>query len=303
MRIGLWNLEPKIENTALMQVSHYHKQRGDQVELYSPLFSYDKVYIFSLFSFTKKPRLLSNMEEGGTGFNVIKTLPPEIEASNLDYSACPKCTTSYLWFSRGCIRQCPFCVVPTKEGKLRSVLPKNINPKGKTISVMDNTYSAIPNFFEVTDYLSDHKLPVNFQCGLDARLPHRERWQYIKDNVRIHQQIRTAWDNPRDDLEHGLSQLGEVFSKWRVMVYVLIGYWSTRTEDLARVLKIRDLGLDAWVMPYDKKDPYQKAFERWNNRHVDCSWESYSYGSWKPELVALNGGNRSKKEKILPVEY
>jgi hypothetical protein len=38
MRIGLWNLEPKIENTALMQVSQYHKQQGDSVEMYSPLF-------------------------------------------------------------------------------------------------------------------------------------------------------------------------------------------------------------------------------------------------------------------------
>ena len=44
MNVGLWNLEPKIENTALMQVSQFHKQQGDHVELYSPLFNYDKVY-------------------------------------------------------------------------------------------------------------------------------------------------------------------------------------------------------------------------------------------------------------------
>lgn len=29
MKIGLYNLEPKIENTAMMQVSNYHKSIGD----------------------------------------------------------------------------------------------------------------------------------------------------------------------------------------------------------------------------------------------------------------------------------
>lgn len=56
MKIGLYNLEPKIFNTALMQVSYYHKHRGDQVEFYNHLEhdSYDKIYAFSLFTFTDK---------------------------------------------------------------------------------------------------------------------------------------------------------------------------------------------------------------------------------------------------------
>lgn len=56
MKIGLYNLEPKINNSAMMQVSQYYKNRGDEVEIYSPLFhdSYDKVYAFSLFDFTDK---------------------------------------------------------------------------------------------------------------------------------------------------------------------------------------------------------------------------------------------------------
>ena len=290
MRIGLWNLEPKVINTALMQVSAYHKLKGDYVEPYSALFNYDRVYVFSLFSFTKKPILKPNMIPGGTGFNVTSQLPVEIELCDLDYSAYPKCQTSFLWFSRGCIRtcdSCPFCCVPIKEGKLRSVEPKNINPKGTMIDVMDNTFTAIPNFFKVVDRLADTKLQVNFECGLDARLPHREKWQYLKDNVRIYKQIRTAWDNPRLDLTKGLSEMADVFGKSKIMVYTLIGYWSTPEEDLARVMKIRELGMDAWIMPYNKKDPYQKAFERWNNRHCKTSFEDYNPGYHKPENKKL----------------
>lgn len=279
MKIGLWNLEPNIVNTAMMQVSQFHKQNGDTVELYSPLYQYDKVYLFSLFSFTKKPKRQNNMVAGGTGFDIVSKLPPEIEACDLDYLLYPKCKTSYLWFSRGCIRtceQCPFCCVPIKEGKLRSVTPKSLNPAGKQIDVMDNTFTAIPNFFKVCDYLADQKVPVNFECGMDARLPHRERWQYIKDNIKICKQIRTAWDNPRTDMMKGLADMAGVFGKSRIMVYVLIGYWSTPEEDLDRVMKIRSLGMDAWVMPYNRKDPYQNAFGRWNNLHANCPWKEYN---------------------------
>lgn len=276
MKIGLWNLEPKIENTALMQVSKYHKQQGDKVEFYSPLFRYDKVYVFSLFSFTKKPHLKSNMVAGGTGFNVCSRLPEEIENCELDYSIYPKCKTSYIWFSRGCIRKCPFCVVPTKEGKLTPVEPKSLNPKSKYISVMDNTFTANPNFEKWMFLLAEKGLPVDFQCGLDVRLNHFEKWCEIKNRLKIHKQIRTAWDDPKEDLTENLRQFAKVFGKSNIMVYVLIGFWSTPEQDLYRVMKIRELGLDAWVMPYNKKDPYQRAFERWCNRHVGCSWSEYN---------------------------
>jgi hypothetical protein len=297
MRIGLWNLESKVENTAMMQVSQYHKQQGDHVELYSPLFRYDKVYVFSLFSFTKKPLLRTNMVAGGTGFNICSQLPPEIETSELDYSIYPNCRTSYIWFSRGCIRSCPFCIVPVKEGKIHTVKPKNLNPKGKTISVMDNSFTANPDFKAAVSWLAERGQSVNFQCGLDVRLNHFEQWCEIKNRLKIYKQIRTAWDNPKDNLELNLKLMANVFGKSRIMVYVLIGYWSTPEQDLYRVMKIRELGLDAWVMPYNKKDAYQKAFERWCNRHVGCSWHEYSHGSWKPKIMLFTS---EKKESAKP---
>ena len=267
-----------------MQVSQYHKQQGDSVEFYSPLFSYDKVYVFSLFSFTKKPLLKENMVAGGTGFNIRLRLPKEIEECDLDYSIYPNCKTSYVWFSRGCFRKCPFCVVPIKEGRLDGATPKNLNPKATKISVMDNNFTALSNilFFDAIAYLKKVNLPVDFQCGIDARLTDEYKWEAMKQ-LRIYKQIRTAWDDPKTDLTYGLNKMAKVFGKSKIMVYVLIGYWSTPEEDLQRVLKIRELGLDAWVMPYNKQEPYQKAFERWNNRHVGCAWKEYSHGSWKGE--------------------
>lgn len=36
MKIGLYNLEPAIVNTAMMQVSTYHKLNNDDIYVYSP---------------------------------------------------------------------------------------------------------------------------------------------------------------------------------------------------------------------------------------------------------------------------
>lgn len=274
MKIGLWNLEPKIKNTALMQISQYHKERGDSVEWFSPLFQYDRVYVSSLFSFTRKPKLKPYMVAGGSGFNVCSKLPPEIEACNLDYSIYPECRDSFLWFSRGCVRKCPFCVVPTSEGSIRSVLPKNLNPNGCRVSVMDNNFFANPHWKDAILYLEQIGQKVDFQCGFDARFWRTEFADALK-NIKPYKQFRTAWDDPREDLVPKLKQMVSELGKSKLMVYVLIGYWSTPEQDLWRVMRIRELGLDAWVMPYNKQDPYQKAFERWNNRHANCEWWEY----------------------------
>lgn len=288
MKVGLWSLEPKVENTALMQISQFHKQRGDLVEWYSPLFKYDKIYVSSLFTFTKKPKRKPNMEVGGSGFDIHKRLPPEIEACNLDYSIYPNCKTSYVWFSRGCNKNCPYCIVRAKEGKLCLVKRNNLNPNAKRISVMDNSFTQLPIWIidNAVSFLKEVNLPVDWQCGFDPEILDFAKWDAIR-SVRHYKQFRTEWDDPRKDLRKNLEIMGDFFGRSNLMVYVLIGYWSTPKEDLYRVKEIRKLGLDPWVMPYDKTDPYQKAFERWANRHVGCEWKEYNHGSWKPELLLV----------------
>lgn len=102
-KIGLYNLEPHIVNSAMMQVSQYHKDHGDEVCIYSPLYhdSYDKVYAFSLFNFTPKDYIRKDMIIGGTGFDITSRLPKEIEDCSYDWSLYPNCDFSMIWFSRG----------------------------------------------------------------------------------------------------------------------------------------------------------------------------------------------------------
>ena len=43
MNIGILAVDSNYPNLALMKISSYHKARGDNVEWYNPLCSYDKV--------------------------------------------------------------------------------------------------------------------------------------------------------------------------------------------------------------------------------------------------------------------
>ena len=281
-KIGLYNLEPNIVNTAMMQVSSYHKSIGDEIYIYSPLFhdSYDKVYAFSIFDFTPKDYVRGDMITGGTGFDIESRLPLEIEQCDYDWSLYPDCDFSIIWFSRGCIRKCPFCVVSRKEGYIRPVEPKNLNPNAKYIKVMDNNFFANPNWRESVDTLLEWDKPVDIQ-GFDIRLFDEEQGIAINE-LDHYNRVKFAWDNPRDNLDDKIELLLENVSYSKLMCYVLIGYWSTPEEDLHRVMHLsEEFKIDAFVMPYDKFDNYQLNFARWCNNKVlfrTRTWEEYQAG-------------------------
>lgn len=281
MRIGLYNLEPHIVNTAMMQVSTYHKMRGDKVEIYSPLYhsTYDKVYAFSIFDFTPKTYVRKDMICGGTGFDITSRLSPAIEECNYDWSLYPNCDYSILWFSRGCIRNCPFCVVRRKEGYIHSVTPKNLNPNGGYIKVMDNNFFANPEWRNAVDYLIELDQPIDMQ-GFDIRLFNEEQGNALQ-SLKHRKAFKFAWDNPRERerVLNGVELLLDYIKPSKLMCYVLIGYWSTPDEDLERVMTLWEhYKIHSFAMPYNKFDKYQKDFARWVNNKIifkSCTWQEY----------------------------
>jgi hypothetical protein len=279
VNIGLIDIEPKVVNTALMQISQYHKEKGDTVEWATPLtyHLYDKLYCSSLFDFTDKRQIPKGAVCGGTGFDLTTALPKEIEDCQYDYSIYPQCDYSIVWFSRGCIRKCPFCVVWKKEGKISPVDPKRLNPNGGHIKIQDNNFFANPEWRTATRFLFDSGQKVNFSSGIDVRILTKEQCGVI-NSLKHEGQIHIAWDNPKDDLFKKLEIMTRHIKPYKIMCYVLIGYWSTPKEDLMRVEILNLLGVDPFVMPYDKKDPYQKRFARWVNRKAifkSVEWKDY----------------------------
>ena len=77
MRIGLIDVDGhNFPNLPLMKLSAWHKQQGDTVEWYEPLFysmgePFDKVYMSKVFSFTPDYPYYVNAKEvhkGGSGY-------------------------------------------------------------------------------------------------------------------------------------------------------------------------------------------------------------------------------------------
>lgn len=260
-----------------MQISQYHKEQDDKVYKYNPLFDYDKVYASSLFDFTNKQYVTNDMIIGGTGFNLTNKLPKEVEECNYDWSLYPDCNYSILWFSRGCIRKCPFCVVNKKEGYIHSVEPKNLNPNGKYIKVMDNNFFANPKWRDSVDYLLDIGQKVDLQ-GFDIRIFNNEQGEALKQ-LKHEKLFKFAWDNPQDNIDNKIELLLNYIKPYKLMCYTIIGYWSNPFEDYYRVKHLWDkYKIHAFALPFDKFDRYQKDFGRWVDNKIvfkSTTWFEY----------------------------
>lgn len=112
--VGLHDADKnKFPNLALMKLSAWHKARGDDVRWWIPLEQYDKVYSSQAFTFSpEEPMLPEDAVKGGTGYGVYEDLPEEIDRMHPDYSIYPDVDYAIGFLTRGCIRKCPWCVVP-----------------------------------------------------------------------------------------------------------------------------------------------------------------------------------------------
>ena len=93
MLIGLHDSDRTgFPNLALMKISAWHKARGDIVEWWNPMLTFDRVYSSKIFTFTpENPYLPLDTIKGGTGYGIMDELPEEIDAMFPDYSIYPDC--------------------------------------------------------------------------------------------------------------------------------------------------------------------------------------------------------------------
>ncbi len=298
MKVGLINIEPGVVNTALMQISAAHKDAGDVVEWALPLEydRYDRLYCSSLFTFTPKNTVPEGTLCGGTGFdtrtqtNVPRhlKLPRWIERAGYDYSIYPDCDHSILWFSRGCVRRCSFCLVPEKEGDIMPAEIKNLNDAGEYIVAQDNNFFANPKWKTAVEVLREIGQPVDFQ-GVDIRWMTTEMFEALATVKLVKDQaVKIAWDFPQVNIEPSLKQILQFIPANKIMCYVLIGYNSTPEDDLRRVATLwTKYRVRPYVMSYNERSPYQKNFERWVNCHCykNTPWSEYKYSKdFDPEI-------------------
>ena len=276
MKVLLVDVDSKIPNLALMKISAWHKSQGDETGF--AIENPDMVYISCVFKKNAdQARGISKfypdaeIDIGGSGIDLKKELPEEIEMIKPDYNLYFM-THSQGYTSRGCPRKCPFCVVPEKEGMIREVQhPSEFHDaRFDTCMIMDNNLFATSNEWQksVFSWFIDNKIKMLSPQGWDIRLLTMGRAKLLK-TIRHAGQIHFAWDNLKDEqvVRKGVALLETAgFDlKHRISFYVLAGYNTTFEQDLYRCETLKNLGVQAFVMPY-KKTKEISALARWVNR-------------------------------------
>ena len=281
MRIGLCDIDShNWPNLCLMKLSAYHKARGDHVEWWRPDGYRTLVYKSRVFTdtYSQDTITVTNAGEvvcGGTGYGPGPNLPDEVEHTYPDYSIYPQFSgIAYGFLSRGCPRNCGFCLVSDKEGR-RSIQVADLAEfwnGQKEVKLLDANLLACPDHEKLILQLAESRAYVDFSQGLDIRL-------ITPDNVALLNRVRTktvhfAWDNPDMDLTpyfRRFLELTAIKNFRKRKVYVLTNYGSTHEQDLYRVETLRHMGYDPYVMVYDRPSapPITRQLQRWvNNKRI-----------------------------------
>lgn len=257
MKIALVDVDGRnFPNLALMKLSAWHKAQGDSVEWYSPLFSRpDKIYASKVFRFTQDyiDYAYGDPEpvRGGTGYDPAVRLPDEVERTLPDYSIYPEWGSALGFLTRGCIRNCPWCIVPRKEGTLQVVDDiERIAAGRRDVVLLDNNFLAAPGEFvrEQLEKAARLGLRLDFNQGLDARLVRfwnakllaRCRWMRF---------IRFSCDTAAmiEPIRRAVRLIRETGSRREIFCYMLV---QDIAEAEIRLRALVELGVTPFAQPY-----------------------------------------------------
>lgn len=301
MKIGLIDVDGhNFPNLALMKISAWHKKQGDGVNWWIGFERYDRVYMSKVFTFTPDIETCIKADEiikGGTGYDLQNKLPDEIEKMFPDYSLYNITDTAYGFLTRGCPRNCPFCIVGEKEG-LKSVQVaelRNFWNGQKEIKLLDPNITAFKECDRLFQDLIDSKAWVDFTQGLDIRLM-TDKKANLLNQMKV-KMLHFAWDNYEFSTYEKLKKFRPLlkYDSRKLRVYVLTNFNTTIEQDLERIYKLRELDYDPYVMIYDKQNAPKKIRElqRWvNNKFIfrSCErFEDYKKVTAKDELVKVCG--------------
>ncbi len=291
MKALLIQVDGKWPNLALMKLSAWHKKRGDEVYKGSCK-TPDFVYISCIFPQNRSKALgmakfypNAKVSFGGVGLDLKSKLPYDIEHTMPDYSLYGS-DYSMGFSTRGCIRDCPWCIVPEKEGWIREHAPiaEFLHPEHNKLLLIDNNFTASPDCIKKLKQLAEWGGKVSFNQGLDIRLINENLAQLLS-NIRYYdsdfneRRLYFSYDQSgiEVEVERGVDLLEAAgVPRGHLMFYMLVGFNSSHQDDLQRFEFLIKLGVDPFVMVYNKRDDdhWLTQFSRWVNQRF-YKWPSF----------------------------
>ena len=267
MRVSLLTDAPK-HNLALMKISMWHKEAGDEASLNMPICKADYRYASILFERNKNSFFADEYGGPGVGSDClnkeIEKQKPDYKLFGLDYSL------GYTY--RPCFNTCIFCKVPGMNHpdiEHHSIWEFH-DTRFKKICLLNNNTFQDSMWKETFNESWDEGLSLIDENGYDLRLIDDEKAMALKKTMFIGK-IHFAWDRMVDEgiVKNGLKILNK--NKIRGSVYVLIGFNTTEEEDIHRCQIIKDNGQDPYIMPYNQSKR-EKRFKRFMDSFM---WRKY----------------------------
>ncbi len=271
--ILLVDVDSRLPNLALMKISRYFKEKGRRVILArrdSFIKGVEVVYASCVFSSSSSRKRINRLRQyyseslilGGSGVDIKGRLPREMEKLPADYSLYPELKDRAIGFiTRGCPFNCPFCIVPVKEGKIRQVsdLYSLLESGRHKLILLDDNILSHPKAGDFLEEMAIRNLQVNFNQTLDIRLLDKEKAQILK---RIHcsnlKCTRRVYHFSLNDTRN----LDQVQSKYHMLGFTpkdnveficMYGYKTTLAEDVERFSFLRSLpGAYVFVQEYQQ---------------------------------------------------
>lgn len=289
-------------NIALGKLARWHCMKGDRVEWAEPfdLFNtepYDILYASKVFNFSPdadyRRYRYKDLQLGGTGYDIHRRLPDEIDRLQPMYDIFPYLPKSYAYgkLTEGCPNGCFWCVVPKKEGKIRPYMDiEEIAIEGRNhVVLMDNNILAAADYAkEQLDKIARMGLYIDFNQAMDARLVTPEFADMLSKVKWIHSRVRFGCDTTAQiqDCERAMELLNVRGFKGEYLLYTMIGgkndlqecysrihYWWQRLQNYRRTHNGR--AVYAYAQPY--RDPFrndaavpmwQKDMAQWCNKRM-----------------------------------
>jgi len=192
--ILLLDVDSRLPNLALMKLSRYFKEQGRRVILArkdSFIKGIETVYASCVFNSPASQRRISKLRDyygesiilGGSGVDIRERLPSEIEKLPADYTLYPELKDRAIGFiTRGCPFNCPFCIVPVKEGKTHQVsnLDSLLEDGRRKLILLDDNILSHPNAGNFLEEIAQRNLQVNFTQTLDLRMLDKEKARILR---------------------------------------------------------------------------------------------------------------------------
>ncbi|KAA6299989.1 MAG: hypothetical protein EZS26_003871 [Candidatus Ordinivivax streblomastigis] len=286
MKIGLIDVDGhNFPNLALMKLAAYHRNLNDTVEWVNHCEQYDRVYQSKVFTFSPDVSTVIQSNEiikGGTGYKMYNDL--FCDDTEPDYTLYPQFQHAYGFLTRGCTRNCAWCIVPKKEGGIRPYRDIETVLQGrKTAILMDNNVLASNHGLAQLERIIDLKCKVDFNQGLDSRLVTDEVARLLS-KIKWIRFIRFACDTTPavEPLLKAIEKLNKYSIKnYRIFVYLLV---KDVDEANKRCRILKKLGVNPFAQTYRDYDKNilptaeQKRFAWYVNQKAvfkATEWKNY----------------------------